>query len=108
MFGRDFTSYMAFSPIILILGIVFVCFYIVMLVVNLEFKAIHTADRYDLVYKVVFSVTFIMLVIRSWLGDFMGDGTELNVPIAITIMAMASGLITWFTPKIKDNNNSDF
>jgi len=122
MFYRDLISYMIVFPIVLLLGISFVCFYIIALVVRLEIKAIVHADKYDLLYKIIFSMTFIALVFRSWLGDFMWDGIcsclpdalcycappQLSVAISMTILAMLSGLMTWFTPKIKDNDNTDF
>ena len=99
---------MAFAPILFFAGIVFVCFYITMLVFNLEAKTVQKADRYDLAYKVVFSLTLMLLVVRSFLGDFMGEGTNLNVPIPIIVIAIVSGIVTWATPKIKDNNNPEF
>lgn len=127
---------MAFSPIILFLGVAFVCFYIVHLVFKLETKSHYRADRLDIPYKIIFSVTLIMLIVRSFLGDFMHvdpehcgkwllDGvyyldempgskqyfchsTNLNVPYPIVIVAIISGFVTWFTPKIRDNDNPEF
>ena len=99
---------MAFSPILLLAGIIFVCFYIVTLVTKLEDGDIHTADRFDLAYRLVFSFTLILLVVRSFLGDFMGGGTNLNIQYEVIIPAIISGLITWLTPKIRDNDNPDF
>ena len=109
MFYRDITSYMAAVPIVFALGIAFVCFYITSLVFSLESRMIWLADRYDLLYKIIFSVTLIILVVRSFLGDFASEqGTALNVPVPIIALALLSGLITWFTPKIKDNDNNEF
>jgi len=138
MFKKDITSYMAFFPVLFFAGIIFVCFYIVMLVSNVEAKTIQRADRYDLIYKIVFTLTLILLITRSFIGDFMCTGgslcdpaiaelakgmstkeivangwdychsTKLNVPIVIIVTVILSGLVTWFTPKIKDNNNQEF
>ena len=136
MFLRDLTSYMFFFPIAMFLGIGFVCFYIVMLIVKLEAKSIGHADRYDLPYRIIYSLTFILITVRSWLGDFMwpyncleychksskvceelGLACDIHVchcpvllmvPVPIIILAMLSGLMTWFTPKIKYNDNPDF
>ena len=108
MFKHDITSYMAFSPILLFAGIIFICVYITILVTKLESQNILHADRLDLPYKIIFSLTLILLIVRSFLGDFMGAGTMLNVPVAIIVLAIISGLATWATPKIKDNNNPDF
>jgi O-antigen/teichoic acid export membrane protein len=108
MFGRDFTSYMAFMPVLFFAGVLYVCFYIIMLVGSLENNSTRNADRYDLAYRIVFSVTLFVLIIRSFLGDFMGEGTTLNVSYEIIIVAIVSGIATWLTPKIKDNDNTEF
>jgi len=125
MFLKDITSYMAFSPVILLLGILFVCFYIMALVFYLfEAKTVWLADRFDLAYKIVFSVTLVMLIVRLFMGDFMcvdgyycgvyGDpchsprtGIEHEL-IPIVVIAILSGLVNWFIPKIKDNDNTEF
>jgi quinol-cytochrome oxidoreductase complex cytochrome b subunit len=110
LFKRDFQSYMAVFWILLFLGIGFVCFYIMTLVTHIDTNT-RQADRYDLAYKIVFSLTLVILVTRSFLGDFKGDGTMLNIPyqtFGIIIAAIISGIITWVTPKIKDNDNTEF
>jgi len=119
MFLSDLTSYMAFFTVPFLLTLAFDMFYIIMLVVNLESTHIHRADRFDLAYKIVFSITLGMFIIRSFLGDFAGQwvmdadgditrGTMLNVPIPIIVLSIMSGVITWCTPKIKDNDNAEF
>ena len=108
MFRHDITSYMAFCPILFFAGIIFVCFCITTLVTELENGKLSHADRLDLPYKIIFSLTLIILVVRSFLGDFMGEGTMLNVPVAIIVIAIISGLVTWCTPKLIDNDNPDF
>ena len=108
MFLSDLKSYMAFFPILFFLGILMIFFYISLLVGKLENKKLSHADRFDIPYRIVFTCTLLMLVLRSFLGDFNGEGTILNVPIIIIVLAIASGLVTWMTPKIKDNDNNDF
>ena len=130
---------MFFAPIILFLGMLFICYYITMLVFYLfESRTVWLADRFDLPYKIVFAVTMLMLTIRSFLGDFMCTeywcadnpcdnpnncsihrydffdtamachNTMLNVPVAIIVFAIISGIVTWCIPKIKDNDNNEF
>ncbi|MCL2229424.1 MAG: hypothetical protein FWC00_06425 [Firmicutes bacterium] len=118
LFRSDITSYMAFSPIIFLLGVGFICFYIIAMVISIESNATQFADRYNLAYKIVFSIVLFMLIIRSFLGDFNNSlidpetgyaiGTNLNVHIGLIIAAIISGLITWLTPKIRDNDNTEF
>jgi hypothetical protein len=111
LFEHDFKTYMAFCPILLFLGIVFVCFYIIVLVTNID-SNIRKTDKWDFPYKIVFSITLLILVVRSFLGDFMGgEGIMLNIPpqtINIVIIALVSGVITWCNPKIRDNVNKEF
>ena len=112
MFWRDLTSYWFFFPVLFFAGIIFVCVYISILVGSFEEKSIMHSDRYDIAYRIVFTVTFFILTIRSFLGDFANPsedfGSNLNVPIAIIALAMLSGIVTWLTPKIKDNDSNDF
>ena len=79
-----------------------------MLITNFENGNISHADRFDLPYRIIFSLTLVLLVLRSFFGDFMGGGTNLNVSFEIIIPAILSGFITWLTPKIRDNDNPDF
>jgi len=103
MFFNDFKTKYFLSPIVLISGTSFVCFYIIMLVFHLDGSAPYLAERFDLIYKIIFSLTFVMLVIRSTLASPI-----LNAPLEIVIPAIFSGLLTWFTPPIRDNNNTEF
>jgi hypothetical protein len=103
MFFDDFGGKLFFSPIILIFGTAFVCFYIISLVFHLDGTLIHMAERFDLIYKIIFSITFLMLVVRAILASPI-----LNAPLEIVIPAIISGLLTWVTPKIRDNNNTEF
>ena len=108
LFLSDIKSYMAFSPILFFAGVIFICVYISILVGKLETRNTAHADRLDLAYRIIFTITLLVLIIRSFLGDFQGEGTKLNVPIFIIVLAIASGLATWLTPKIKDNDSTDF
>ena len=108
MFLNDITSYMAFAPILFFAGVGFVCFYITVLVFNLESRSAWAADRFDLAYKVVFSLTLILFIMRSFFGDFAGEGTRLNVRWELIIPAIVCGLANWLIPKIRDNDNTEF
>ena len=124
MFWRDLTSYMFFFPIIFFAGMILVCLYMSVLMGSMDKTSIIHSDRYDYAYKIVFTITFLLLLIRLILGDFANlctsecldpceihyrGGISLSVEmIVIIILAMASGLATWLTPKIKDNDTTDF
>jgi len=103
LFFQDFHSPYFIAPIILILGTSFVCFYITMLVFHLDGTAPYMADRFDFLYKIIFSITFLTLIIRA-----IAASPIFNAPLEVIIPAISSGLITWFTPKIRDNNNNEF
>jgi len=112
MFWSDLTSYLFFFPVLYFAGVVLVCLYIAVLVGKLESRQLAHADRWDFWYRIVFTVTLIILILRSFLGDFKSAGSLLNyhnaASIVIIVLAFVSGLVTWLTPKIKDNNNNEF
>ena len=112
MFWRDLNSYMWFMPVIYFAGLIGVCAYIFLLVGTLESNRLERGDRFDIPYRIIFSITFLALVIRSFLGDFMNPDTDistnLNVPVPIICLTIASGLLTVCLPKIRDNDTSDF
>ena len=117
LFWSDLRSYMVFAPLTFIIGVGFICFYIITLVVSIESGRTQFSDRYDLLYRIIFSIVLLMLIIRSFLGDFNNSlldsdgnplGTNLNVHIGLVITSIISGLVTWCTPKIRDNDNTEF
>jgi hypothetical protein len=115
MFKHDFTSYMFFAPLLLWGGILYVCFYLFVLSIHLESRTPHIAERHNLIYKIVFSLTLLTLLLRSFFGDFAGQaaGEELtsdllSVPISIVVCAITSGIITWCIPGFRDNDNNEF
>jgi len=103
-FLDDITSYMAFFPIIFFTGVILICIYIAVLVGTLDNKNAHLGDRYDLSYRIVFTITLLALTLRS----FFAKPMLLNVPIPIIALAIFSGIITWALPKIRDNDSADF
>ena len=108
VFLDDITGYMFFSPLLLLLGALFVCFYITMLIFYLfESKTVWLADRFDLPYKIICSVILLLLIIRAFLLGYFTESALLFLP-PFVIIAILSGIITWVLPKIKDNDNTDF
>jgi hypothetical protein len=103
---------MAFFLVPFLCFLAFDLFYIIMLVVKLDTAAIRTADKFDLAYKIIFGITLAMFIVRSFLGNYsakyIGVGDVFNIPIPIAVVAILSGIITWCTPKIKDNDNTEF
>ena len=106
LFWQDITSWWAPFPIFYFAGVILVCFYICSLVSKLESKQFSHADRYDLPYRIVFTVTLLLLIARCSINYLVSDTRD--TIIIVLVPAILSGLITWFTPKIKDNNNPDF
>ena len=109
MFLHDMSSWMFFFPVLYILGTLCVSVYISFQIWHIDSKENAAgSDRFDLPYRIIFTITFLLLLVRSFLGDFMGDGTMLNVPYIIIIPAVISGIMTWACPKIHYNNSNDF
>ena len=100
LFWSDLKKFNPF-PVVFFAGLLWTCIYVVNLAGHIDNKDIHHADRYDWLYKIVFTVTVMSVVLRTFLGS-------LNVPPAITIICIISGVMTLLTPKLLDNNNDEF
>ena len=103
MFWDDLTSYLFFFPVIYFAGVILICLYIAILVGTFENKTTFLSDRYDLAYRILFTVTLLALTLRSFFTKPM-----LNVPVFIIALAIVSGIVTWIVPKIRDNDSKDF
>lgn len=112
MFWRDLTSYMVFFPILFFLGILLVLIYITMLVVAIESQNLIHSDRFDIAYRIVFTVVFLMVLIRGFIGDYANPADTgvyvLSAPIQIIALLIGSGFVTWVLPRIHDNDSPDF
>jgi len=89
-------------PAIFFLGLGWICVYIVNLAGHIDDKNLQHADRYDWLYKIIFTTTVMSLVFRSFVF------ASLSVPPAITTICIISGILTLLTPKILDYNNDEF
>jgi hypothetical protein len=83
------------------------------LCLSIESKTQHIVDRFDIWYRLIFSVTLLTIILRSFFGDFMAEATETYAPQLLNIdpiscIAFLSGIITWSLPRIRDNDNSEF
>ena len=103
MFADDLKNFNPF-PIIFFAGIIWVCIYISNLVGKIEDKNLYLADRFDWLYKLVFTITILSMVVRS----FLFAEPYLAVQTEIVILCIISGILTLMTPKIVDNNNEEF
>ena len=102
-FGSDFLSFAAPLPILYFAGVAFVCFYIGFLVSRIEDKAFHRSEKFDLIYKIVFSCIMLYIVIRStFIEPFVG------VPIISMISAIVIGTLNWFIPHTTVHESDDF
>ena len=101
MFLDDFLSIRFAFPIVFFAGLIWVCIYIVNLAGHIDDKNLHHADRFDWLYKIVFILTVLSIVVRSILKDFGA-----NWPIIV--ICIVSGILTLITPRIVDNNNNEF
>ena len=102
-FGEDLKNFNPF-PIIFFVGIIWICIYISNLVGKIEDKNLYLADRFDWLYKLVFTITILSMIVRS----FFFIKPYLAVPTEIIILCIISGVLTLLTPKIVDNNNEEF
>ena len=88
-------------PILFMLGIAFVVYYVGNMIVRLEAKQIWKADRMFVVYQIVFT-GLMLITIWRW---FLVDLTNAMLPSIVMIIA---GIMNLFIPRIIDSNNNDF
>jgi hypothetical protein len=109
MFWNDFKSWRAFFPVFYVLGLILICMYLTLLVSTIESKEHFLGDRYDLAYRVVFTVTLLLIIIRIFFAEtIFYTPIGANLPVMIIVLGVISGAVTWLIPKIKDNDNQDF
>lgn len=102
MFWESLISFNPF-PVIFIAGTLYISFHIANLVGHYDDGKLYLADRHDWIFKVVFVITIVSMLIQCFLFS-----TPLSVPIIITVLCIVSGIMVLFTPKIVDNNNDEF
>ena len=109
-FGLDETAplgsaenpwYNLLFPILFLLGICFVIYYVGNMIVRIEAKQIWKADRLFVLYQVMFT-GLMLITIWRW---FLIDLTNALIPSVVMIIA---GIMNLFIPRIVDNDNNDF
>ena len=88
-------------PVLFLLGISFIVYYIGNMIIRIEAKQIWKADRMFLVYQIVFT-GLLLITIWRW---FLIDLTNALLP---SIAMVVAGILNLFIPRIIDNDNSDF
>lgn len=88
-------------PVVFVLGLCFIAYYITNMVVRFEIKELWKADRLFIAYQIIFTA---ILAVTIWRWFFINI-TNALVPSIIMVVA---GLLNLLTPKIIDNNNPDF
>ena len=88
-------------PVLFLLSISFVVYYVGNMIIRIETKQIWKADRLFFVYQIVFTGLLLITVWR-W---FLIDLTNALLPSIVMILV---GIINLFIPRIIDNDNVDF
>ncbi|MBR4418637.1 MAG: hypothetical protein IKT33_01385 [Clostridia bacterium] len=88
-------------PVLFLLSISFVVYYVGNMIIRIETKQIWKADRLFFVYQIVFTGLLLITVWR-W---FLIDLTNALLPSIVMILA---GVMNLFIPRIIDNDNADF
>jgi hypothetical protein len=101
LFWSDLTSWVFAFPIVFFTGLIWICAYIVHLAGKIDDKNLHHADRFDWLYKLVFTITVVAIVVRTVF-------IYLFPPWPIVAICIISGVMALLTPRIVDNNNDEF
>ena len=88
-------------PILFLLGLAFVIYYVGNMIVRIESKQIWKADCLFVLYQIVFT-GLMLITIWRW---FLINLTNALLPSIVMIIA---GIMNLFIPRIIDNNNNDF
>ena len=103
MFLKDLKHFNPF-PVIFFAGIIFVCVHISILIAKIEDKNLYLADRFDWLYKLIFTITILSMIVRG----FVFAQPYLNISTFIVTLCAVSGVVTLLTPRIVDNDNKEF
>ena len=91
------------TPIFFVAGVVCVCLYIGFIVSRFEDGKFHRAERWDLIYKIIFSLTMVYIAIRAiFIEPFVG------VPVGALSAAVVIGILNWFIPAISIQDDTEF
>lgn len=95
----------SWHPMLLIffLGNILVGAYIILVMIKLWDKDFTHADKFDLPYRIVFSITLIVMITWSFFNY-----PYTIMPLGVMMLAILSGVLMWATPKIVDNDNEEF
>jgi len=88
-------------PILFLLGLAFVIYYVGNMIVRIESKQVWKADSLFVLYQIVFT-GLMLITIWRW---FLINLTNALLPSIVMIIA---GIMNLFIPRIIDNNNNDF
>lgn len=88
-------------PILLILGVCFIIYYVGNMIIRVEAKQSWKADNLFILYQIVFTGLLFITIWRWFLLD-------LSNALFPSIIMIISGTLNLCTPKIVDNDNQDF
>ena len=95
------------NPLLLIfyIGNILVAAYVILVMIKLWDKDFAHADKFDLTYRITYSVTLISMAAYSF---FTYPYMMRQLGLGIMVLGLLSGIIMWATPKILDNDNEVF
>lgn len=88
-------------PVAFSLGICFIIYYLANMIIRFERKELWRADRLFVTYQIVF-IALLLIIIWRWFF------INISNAVAPSVIMVIAGLINLLTPKIVDNNNTDF
>jgi hypothetical protein len=100
-FIEDFKSVRILFPLIFIIGVAFIVWYIFHLVDQMESELLWQADRFYILYQIIFTVVMLSIICRSFFAELYTDKR-------VVIVLILSGIATLCTPPIRDNDNDEF
>ena len=102
-FRSDFTSGnipLIILAVMFLLGVIAVCAYITYLITKSEERHYHRAEKFDIPYKVLYSLVIVYIGIRGFFTF-----PYLEAPNGIVIASIIGALLNWFIPKVRYDNS---
>jgi len=89
--------------IIFFIGNGLVALYVIAVMVKLWDEDFVSVDKFDLAYRIIFSITLIAMGVYSFFTY-----PYIQMPLGVMTLGILSGVLMWATPKIIDNDNDVF
>jgi len=92
-----------FIPVLFVICVILVCAYIIFLLFKVDDGKVYRADRFDIIYKIIYSFIVLLISVRSFFVE-----PYLEAPIVIVVISLIFGVANWMIPNLYYHDSEDF